>query len=78
MPPRAASKIPEGILRPAERMSEKRLLYILLSINSGVLIDYFWECNHEDTKNTKKRGKRQSFGSDSPEDWNSQDGTGRG
>jgi len=54
MPPRAASKIPEGILRPAERVCKIFALYILLSINSGVLIDYFWECNHEDTKRAKK------------------------
>jgi len=61
MPPRAASKTPEGILRPAERVCKKFALYILLSINSGVLIYYFWKCNHEDTKNTKKRGKKTLF-----------------
>jgi len=61
MPPRAASKIPEGILRPAERVCKKFALYILLSINSGVLIDYYWEWNHEDTKDTKKMGKKTLF-----------------
>jgi len=52
---------PGGTLRPAERVCKIFALYILLSINSGVLIDYFSEYNRQDAKDAKKTGKKTIF-----------------